>query len=61
MKEPGTFLGSLEQNTLDHTLLMYLNRLDLEIEKLREGLAAKTRIGSCLGVMSGIFLIVILI
>ena len=61
MKEPGTFLGSLEQNTLDHTLQMYLNRLDLEIEKLRECLAAKTRIGSCLGVMSGIFLIVILI
>ena len=61
IKEPGTFLGSLEQETLDHTLQMYLNRVDLEIEKLREGLAAKTRIGSCLGVMSGIFLIVILI
>lgn len=61
IKEPGTFLGSLEQDTLDHTLQMYLNRVDLEIEKLREGLSAKTRIGSCLGVMSGIFLIVILI
>lgn len=61
IKEPGTFLGSLESNTLDHTLQMYLNRLDLETEKIREGLAAKTRIGRCLGVMSGIFLIVILI
>ncbi len=60
-KEPGTFLGSLERTTLDHTLQMYLNRLDLEIEKIREGIAAKTRIGRCLGVMSGIFLIVILI
>ena len=59
--EPGTFLGSLERTTLDHTLQMYLNRLDLEIEKIREGLAAKMRIGRCLGVMSGIFLIVILI
>ena len=61
IKEPGTFLGSLERTTLDHTLQMYLNRLDLEIEKIREGLAAKMRIGRCLGVMSGIFLIVILI
>lgn len=61
IKEPGTFLGSLERDTLDHTLQMYLNRMDLEIEKLREGLAAKTRIGGCLGVMSGIFLIVLLI
>ena len=61
LKEPGTFLGSLEKDTLDHTLQMYLNRMDLETEKIREGLAAKTRIGGCLGVMSGIFLIVILL
>ena len=61
VKEPGTFLGSLEKDTLDHAMQMYLNKLDLEIEKLREGLAAKTRVGGCLGVMSGIFLIVILL
>lgn len=60
-KEPGTFLGTLEKDTLDSTFQMYLNRMDLEIEKLREGLAAKTRIGGCLGVTSGIFLIVILL
>ena len=61
VKEPGTFLGSLEKDTLDHAMQMYLNRVDLEIEKLREGLSAKTRISGCLGVMSGIFLIVILL
>lgn len=61
VKEPGTFLGSLEKDTLDHAMQMYLNRIDLEIEKLREGLAAKTRVSGCLGVMSGIFLIVILL
>ncbi|MCC2253485.1 stage III sporulation protein AB [Ruminococcus sp. CLA-AA-H200] len=61
IKEPGTFLGSLQKDTLDHTLQLYLNRMDLEIEKLRDGLAAKVRVGSCLGVMSGIFLIVILL
>ena len=61
VKEPGTFLGSLEKDTLDHALQMYLNKVDLEIEKLREGLSSKIRVGGCLGVMSGIFLIVILL
>ena len=40
LKEAGTFLGSLEKDTLDHTLQLYLNRMDLEIEKQREGLAS---------------------
>ena len=61
LKEAGTFLGSLEKDTLDHTLQMYLNRMDLEIEKQREGLASRIRIGRWLGVMSGLFLIVLLL
>lgn len=61
MKEPGTFLGSLDRPALDRTMELYLNRMDLEIEKLREGIASKTRIGRCLGIMSGIFLIVLLL
>ena len=61
LKEAGTFLGSLEADTLDRTLQMYLNRIDLEIEKQREGLSSRIRIGRCIGVMSGLFLIVILI
>lgn len=61
IREPGGFLGSLEADTLDHAMQMYLNRVDLEVEKQREGLAARRRVGGCLGVMSGIFLIVILL
>lgn len=61
LKEAGTFLASLEKETLDHTLQVYLNRMDLEIEKQREGLASRTRIGRCLGVMSGLFLIILLL
>ena len=61
LKEAGTFLGSLEKDTLDHTLQLYLNRMDLEIEKQREGLASRIRIGRWLGVMSGLFLIVLLL
>lgn len=42
-------------------LQLYIERLELEIEKMREGIETKRRIGSCLGVMAGIFLVVILL
>lgn len=61
LKELGTFLGQLDGDTSSKTMQLYLNRLELEIERLREGMAAKKRIGNCLGVMGGIFLVVILI
>lgn len=61
LKELGTFLGQLDGDTSSKTMQFYLNRLELEIEKVREGMAAKKRIGNCLGVMGGIFLVVILI
>lgn len=61
LKELGTFLGQLDGETLGQTMQLYLNRLELEIEKVREGMAAKKRISNCLGVMGGIFLVVILL
>ena len=61
IKELGTFLGQFDRETFNRSMQLYLNRLDLEIEKLREGLTAKKRIGGWLGIMSGIFLVVILI
>lgn len=61
LKELGTFLGQLDGDTSSKTMQLYLNRLELEIEKVREGMAAKKRIGNCLGVMGGIFLVVILL
>lgn len=61
LKELGTFLGQLDGGTLGRTMQLYLNRLELEIEKVREGMAAKKRISNCLGVMGGIFLVVILL
>ena len=39
----------------------YLGQTDGASEKVREGMAAKKRIGNCLGVMGGIFLVVLLI
>lgn len=61
LKELGTFLGQLDGDTLGRTMQLYLNRLELEIEKVREGMAAKKRISNCLGVMGGVFLVVILL
>ncbi len=61
LKELGTFLGQLDRESFRHTMQMYLNRMELEIEKVREGMASKRRISSWLGVMGGIFLVVILI
>ena len=61
LKELGTFLGQLDKETFQSTMQMYLNRLELEIEKVREGMASKRRISSWLGVMGGIFLVVILL
>lgn len=61
LKELGTCLGQMDGASESRNLQLYLGRMELEIEKVREGMAAKKRIGNCLGVMGGIFLVVILI
>lgn len=61
LKEFGIFLGQSDVETFSRSAQLYLGRVDLEIEKLRAELAPKKKLGSCLGVMGGIFLIVILL
>lgn len=61
LKELGTYLGKMDSVSESRNLQLYIERLELEIEKARAGLASKKRIGNCLGVMGGLFLIVILI
>ena len=61
LKELGTYLGQTDGASESRNLQLCLGRLELEIEKVREGMAAKKRIGNCLGVMGGIFLVVLLI
>lgn len=56
LKELGTYLGQTDGASESRNLQLYLGRLELEIEKVREGMASKKRIGNCLGVMGGIFL-----
>lgn len=61
LKELGTCIGQMDSASESRNLQLYLERLELEIEKVREGMASRKRIGNCLGVMSGVFLVVILI
>lgn len=61
LKELGCYLGQNHTVVESRSLQLYIERLELEIEKMREGIEAKRRIGSCLGVMVGIFLVVILL
>lgn len=61
LKELGTYLGKMDSVSESRNLQLYIDRLELEIEKVREGLASKKRIGNCLGILGGLFLIVVLI
>ena len=61
LKELGMWFGQLDIQTADRTLQLYLSRLEQEIELVRVGIVGKKRIGNCLGVMGGIFLVVMLI
>ena len=61
LKELGCYLGQNHTAVESRNLQLYIERLELEIEKRREGIETKRRIGSCLGVMAGIFLVVILL
>lgn len=61
LKELGTCIGQMDSASESKNLQLYLERLELEIERVREGMASRKRIGNCLGVMSGVFLVVILI
>ena len=61
LKELGCYLGQNHTAVESRNLQLYIERLELEIEKMREGIETKRRIGSCLGVMAGIFLVVILL
>ena len=60
LKELGMSLGQNDRKSEGKHFQLHLDRLEQEIEIMREELASKKRIGNCLGVMSGIFLVIIL-
>ncbi len=57
----GNHLGFLDLEMQERNLLLYLEQLDLRIQDLREHRQERCRLYSGLGVMSGLFLAVMLI
>ncbi len=57
----GEHLGFLDRDMQERNLLLCLEQLDLEIGKLREQRPEKCRLYTSLGVMGGLFLVVLLI
>ncbi len=60
LAEFGEHLGYLDVGMQERTIALYLEQLDLSIGFLREHEQERTRICTCLGIMSGLFLSVIL-
>lgn len=59
LKEFGMNMGYLDEEMQLATIHFYLEQLELEIQRAREELGVKRRLCNCLGVMGGIFLVVV--
>lgn len=61
LKEMGMQMGYLDEKMQLGTIDLYLEQLEFVIQRTREEAATKRRLCNCLGVMGGIFLVIILI
>lgn len=61
LKELGECLGQADRTSESRKFARYLERLEQEIERERTQIAVKKRLGSCLGVMGGAFLVILLL
>lgn len=59
LAELGNYLGQLDLKTGIGSMELFLERLKLEIEKERAELIIKKRLCNCLGVMVGLFLVIL--
>lgn len=58
--EMGMYIGQMDVRMGRTSMQMYLENLEAEIEQTRQEITAKKRIGNWLGVMSGLFLVIVL-
>lgn len=61
IKEMGQSLGTLDLQMQLGTLDLYMERLDQSIIDLSNGMAAQKKLYSCMGIMGGIFIVILLI
>ena len=57
----GKHLGYLDRDMQERNLLLYLEQLDVQIQLLREHRQERCRLYSSLGIMSGLFLTILMI
>lgn len=56
----GEHLGYLDSEMQERTILLYLEQLDLTIDYLREHQREKSRLYTSMGVMAGLFLVILM-
>lgn len=61
IKALGMNMGYLDEEMQIGTIDLYLEQLEIELRKTREELVTKRKLCNCLGVMGGIFLVIVLI
>lgn len=61
IKEYGFYLGQMDHSTFERTGNAYIEQMDYEIRKLRNVIDSKKKIANCIGIMSGIFIVVMLL
>ena len=60
LAELGKHLGYLDRDMQERTLLLYLEQLDLTIDYLRQNQREKCRLYTSLGIMGGMFLVIVM-
>ncbi len=61
IKEYGFYLGQMDYDTFVQMGQLYIEQIDYEIKKLRAVVDSKKRIANCIGVMSGLFIVIMLL
>lgn len=61
LKSLGENMGYLDNEMQQNTIELYLEQLESEIDLARQEVAAKSKVYQCLGIMSGLFVAIILI
>lgn len=61
LEELGRHLGNTDLESQLRSMDLYLNELGKSMEEKREGMKTRVRLCHCLGVMSGIFIAILLI
>ena len=61
MKHFGENMGYLDNEMQIHSIDLYIEELEYEISKMTEQMSTNTKVFKCLGIMAGLFVVIMLI